>query len=352
MKKLSKYKNLKVLVTGSTGFKGSWLCLWLESLGAKVLGVALKPEKGSILFKSLKLEKKINQFYIDINDNKKIKAIIKKEKPDIVFHLAAQSIVSESLVNPLETIKTNVLGSASILDAFNNSNIKTLIYCTSDKCYENNEWIWSYRENDILGGKDPYSVSKACAELIFKTYLESFLLNNKNKRMGSVRAGNVIGGGDFKKERLIPDIFKAIFNNKKLIIKNINSVRPWQHVLDPLYGYLILGINLLEKNKFDIPNWNFGPNVEKFYSVGLIISKIEKFLNMKINKSVSNVKNIESKLLLINNDKAKLELNWHPKLNIDESLKYTCEWYSAYNTNKNKADEITYKQIEDYEKLI
>jgi len=352
MKKLSSYKNLKVLVTGSTGFKGSWLCLWLDLLGAKVVGVGLKPEKESILFKGLKLDKKINQFYIDINDVKKLNLIIKKTKPDIVFHLAAQSIVQESIINPLQTIKTNILGSANILDVFCNSDIRALIYCTSDKCYQNNEWIWSYRENDMLGGKDPYSVSKACAELIFKTYLESFIGNNKNKKMGSVRAGNVIGGGDFKKERLIPDIFRSVFNKKKLIIKNENSVRPWQHVLDPLYGYLVLGIHLLEKNKFDIPNWNFGPDVEKFYSVKIILKKIEALLNIKIDKQVMKKKNIESKLLLINNDKSKLELNWRPHLNIDASLEYTCDWYSEYSHNKNKADEITYKQIESFQKLL
>ena len=333
---LTIYKNIKVLVTGSTGFKGSWLCYWLNEIGAKVVGVSLRPEKNSVLFKSLNLKK------------------IKKEKPVINFHLAAQSIISDSVFNPLETIKTNILGSANVLSSFYDNSVDALVYCTSDKCYENNEWIWGYRENDILGGSDPYSASKACAEIIFKSFNKTYSTKkNEYKSFGSVRSGNVIGGGDFKTDRILPDIIKSIIYDKPLIIKNPNSVRPWQHVLDTLSGYLILGkVLLLRKNKFEYPSWNFGPNVEKFYPVKYLLKKVEKYWNLKLNVKFANKNRIqETKLLLLNNEKAKLELGWQPKLSINKALDLTNEWYYTYHTNKKIIKDLTSSQIEYYENL-
>mgnify|MGYP003953116699 CR=1 FL=1 len=351
---LSIYKNLKILVTGSTGFKGSWLCYWLHEIGANVVGISLKPEKDMVLFKSLDLKNKITQYYENINNYKKLNLIIKKEKPKIIFHLAAQSIISESIKNPLETIQTNIIGSANIMSSFYANSTNALVYCTSDKCYKNNEWIWGYRENDILGGNDPYSASKACSEIIFKSFNKTYLTKKTAyKNFGSVRSGNVIGGGDFKTDRIIPDIIRSIIFKKQLIIKNPKSIRPWLHVLDTLSGYLLLGTFLLSRKKnFKYPHWNFGPNIEKFFSVKYLLNKVEKYWNCKLNVKFANKNKIyESKFLLLNNEKAKLELGWKPKLDIEKALDLTNEWYYTYHTNKKSITNLTSSQIEYYTKL-
>ena len=351
---LSIYKNLKILVTGSTGFKGSWLCYWLHEIGANVVGIALKPEKDMVLFKSLDLKNKITQYYENINNYKKLNLLIKKEKPKIIFHLAAQSIISESITNPLETIQTNILGSANILSSFYANSANVLVYCSSDKCYKNNEWIWGYRENDILKGNDPYSASKACSEIIFESFYKTYLTKKTAyKSFGSVRSGNVIGGGDFKTDRIIPDIIRSIIFKKQLIIKNPKSIRPWLHVLDTLSGYLLLGTFLLSRKKnFKYPHWNFGPNIEKFFSVKYLLNKVEKYWNCKLNVKFATQNKInESKLLLLNNEKAKLELGWKPKLDIDKALDLTNEWYYTYHTNKKSIKNLTSSQIEYYTKL-
>ena len=342
------YKNKKVLITGSTGFKGSWLAYILYVLGAKVIGSSLKPDIDSVVFRSLKIEKKIKQYYVDINDYKKLNKIILKENPEIIFHLAAQSIVSDSIDNPLNTIETNILGSANVLSSFKNSNSKVLVYCTSDKCYQNNEWIWGYRENDIMGGKDPYSASKACAEIIFNSYNKTFFIKNNKQKLATVRAGNVIGGGDFKKDRLIPDIIKSLYANKTLKIKNPKSIRPWQHVLEPLSGYLLVGKKLLSSKKnYEIPNWNFGPNVDRFYTVKYILNEIQKLNNLKFKIIYLNFNKTkyESKYLLLNSDKAKLELGWKPKLDIKQTIKMTLDWYNEYYKNKKNIENFTQNQI-------
>ena len=257
---LKVYKNKKILITGSTGFKGSWLSFWLYNLGAKIIGVGLKPEDGAILYKTLKIDKLINQYYFDITNFRKINNLIKKNKPDIIFHLAAQSIVSESYNNPLKTIESNTLGSANILESTRINKIKNLVYITSDKCYLNVEKNTGYKETDTLGGYDNYSSSKAAAELIFNSYYHSFFRDNKLK-YATARAGNVIGGGDMKKNRIIPDVIRSIKKNNKIFLRNPNSTRPWQHVLEPLYGYLKLGSYLITKQlkNLENPNWNFGP---------------------------------------------------------------------------------------------
>ena len=249
---LKKYKNLKVLITGSTGFKGAWLSYWLYILGAKVVGIGLRPEKDSIIFKSLKLNKKIKQYYIDIRDLKKLDQVIKKEKPRIVFHLAAQSIVSLSFKNPIDTVTTNVIGSTNVLESIRLNKVPNLIYVTSDKCYLNLDKATGYKENDTLGGLDNYSSSKASAEIIFNSYYNSYFKSKYPDKGSNTccqgRVGNVIGGGDLKKDRIIPDIIKSLKLKKNLILRNPSSTRPWQHVLEPLSGYLLLGNLLMSKN--------------------------------------------------------------------------------------------------------
>ena len=344
---LNIYKNLKVLVTGSTGFKGSWLCFWLNLLQAKVVGVGLKPEKDSIIFKKLKLEKKIKQYYLNIVDFKKLNKIIKKEKPDIIFHLAAQSIVSESYIDPLKTINFNVVGSSNILESCRINRVKNLVYITSDKCYLNDNRKNSYKENDRLGGKDVYSSSKAASEIIFFSYHKSFFNKNKTVKYASARAGNVIGGGDMKKDRIVPDIIKSIMTKKTIFLRNPEAIRPWQHVLESLYGYLILGNflinNKLSKNK--IPNWNFGPNSSNYKNVLSLTKKI--IFNWNLKNKVIKIKKEnfhESSILKLNNQKAQKELKWKPKLNFNQTIKLTVDWYKALKNN-DKLEKITEKQI-------
>ena len=351
---IKNYKNKKVLVTGSTGFKGSWLCYWLYHLGAKVVGVALKPEKSSILFKELNLKNKIKQKTINIQDFKKINQLIKKEKPHIIFHLAAQSIVSLSYQKPLETIRTNILGSANILESIRINNVPNLVYITSDKCYLNLDKKSSYKETDYLGGIDNYSSSKASAEIIFRSYLNSYRIKNKSHlNFASARAGNVIGGGDMKDNRLIPDIIKSIKRKGKINLRNPRATRPWQHVLEPLSGYLILGEKLMNKKLRSsiYPCWNFGPEKKNCKHVKKVVDKFLIYFSKKNKvKILKNKKKFhESKYLSLNISKAKKELQWKPRLSFNETLKLTSDWYKHY-LDKNKVEKITIDQIKYFTK--
>jgi len=323
------FKNKIIIVTGSTGFKGSWLCFWLKKLGAKVVGIGLKPEKGSVIFKSLNLHKEIEQNYINICEFEKLNRIIKKTKPDIIFHLAAQSVVSESYYNPLFTLNTNIIGSANVLESCRINKINNLIYITSDKCYLNKEFKKGYKEEDELGGLDNYSSSKASAEIIFKSYYESYFKNFKNLSTVSARAGNVIGGGDYSEDRLIPDIYRFAKKNKKIILRNPGSVRPWQHVLEPLSGYLLLAEKLYN-NKLNnvIQNWNFGPNISNCKSVKYIANYFAKSLNLKIRIAKSNKRDFkpETSYLRLSNYKSKKILKWNPKWSLEKSLRKIIEW--------------------------
>lgn len=343
------YKNLKVLVTGSTGFKGSWLCYWLYKLGANVVGIGLKPEKNNIIFKSLNLNKKIKQHFFDISDFYKFNEIVKKEKPDIIFHLAAQSIVSESYKKSLQTIKTNTLGSTNLLEIMKINELDNLVYITSDKCYLNLNKKSAFNERDILGGNDVYSSSKAAAEIIFHSYHNSFFLR-KTKKLKKVtaRAGNVIGGGDFKYNRIIPDLFRSIKNKKKLIIRSPKSTRPWQHVLEPLSGYLLLGREVLKQNLSNkiYPSWNFGPHQENCKKVIDIVKMFYKEINIPLNFSIKTDKKlVEAELLSLNINKAKKEINWSPTLSLSECIKLTSDWYIAYLSDFDVGN-VTDDQIE------
>ncbi len=346
---LKNYKNLKVLVTGSTGFKGSWLCKWLCLLGSKVIGVGLKPEKGSVLFNSFGLNKKIKQFYIDIKNFDKINNIIKKEKPDIIFHLAAQSIVSTSYKDPLETFGTNVIGSSNILEAVRLNKIPNLVYITSDKCYLNLGKKTSFKESDTLGGLDNYSSSKASAELIFYSYFNSYFKKTKKLNIASSRAGNVIGGGDFKKDRVVPDVVKSLKENKTIVLRSPNATRPWQHVLEPLSGYLLLGQKLMDRElKSHLhPSWNFGPKKKNCKKVISIVNLLCKEWNENKPKVIikKNKKFHESQLLSLNIEKAKNELGWKPRLSLEETVNFTIEWYKSFFSNIDVEDTTNY-QIE------
>tara|TARA_B100000959_G_scaffold273139_1_gene323281 strand:- start:83 stop:1156 length:1074 start_codon:yes stop_codon:yes gene_type:complete len=347
---LKSYKNLKVLVTGSTGFKGAWLSNWLFLLGSKVVGVGLKPEKDSVIFSSLNLNKKINQYFIDIKNFNKINDIIKKEKPDIIFHLAAQSIVSFSYKNPLETLGTNIIGSANILESVRINKIPNLVYITSDKCYLNLDKAGSYKESDILGGLDNYSSSKASAELIFASYFHSYFKKDFLS-IASARAGNVIGGGDFKKDRIVPDVIKSLKNGRKILLRNPNATRPWQHVLEPLSGYLILGHKLMKKELKSnlMPHWNFGPHKKNCKKVHSIVRLLIKEWGEKKQKIVfKRNKNFhESQLLSLNIEKAKKELLWEPRLTLNETVKFTIDWYKYYFLD-SRAEDISNYQIDYY----
>lgn len=347
---LKSFNNRKVLVTGSTGFKGSWLCFWLHKLNAKVVGIGLKPEKNEIIFKSLKIKNKIKQYYLNINDFRKLNKVIKKEKPSIVFHLAAQSIVSEGYKDPLNTFETNLIGSSNLLESCRINKIKNLVYITSDKCYLNEGKKARYTEKDILGGEDPYSASKAGAEIIFHSYLKSFYLNKKKINFASGRAGNVIGGGDMKKDGIIPDIIRSIKLKKKLVIRNPKFVRPWQHVLEAISGYLMLGHLLMKKrlNSSHYPSWNFGPKNTKSKTVMQLVKEFFKSWGIKKDfKLLKSNQFKEAKLLVLDSKKANKELRWKSRLTFKETLSLTVEWYKNYLLKKN-LEKLTISQINYY----
>ena len=342
------FKNKKVLITGHTGFKGGWLCKLLLEFGSKVSGISLEADKIS-LYNLLKLDNEVDSHICDIRKLENIDRIIKEINPDIIFHLAAQPLVIESYNNPLYTFETNIMGTINILEAIRKlNNLECAVMITTDKVYDNKEWAWGYRENDSLGGNDPYSSSKACVELAVKSYKKSFF---ENLNIATARAGNVIGGGDFAKDRIIPDIVRAIENNEAVELRNPNSVRPWQHVLDVLYGYLLTAYNLIKNNKNisankngELPSYNFAPIDNKRtveYITKVFIESIGKG-SYKIKTQDTNKK--EMNILRLDSSLARKELLWEEKFDTDEAIKQTALWYREYLDNKD----ITNKQIKDY----
>jgi len=342
------YKNKKVLVTGATGFKGAWLSYWLKLLGAKVYGVGYNPNKNKNLFYSLKLDKKIKLKLFDIRDKKKLKNFITVSKPQIIFHLAAQPLILDSYKKPYLTYTVNSMGTLNILEAVRETDsVKSLICVTSDKCYESNYSTKGFKENDKLGGKDPYSGSKASAEIMIKSYQESFF---KYKKCGvaSGRAGNVIGGGDWSENRLIPDAVNSIIKGKTINIRNPNFNRPWQHVLEPLYGYLLLGEKLFTKPKTFSGPWNFGTKKNTVTNVLEITKEIVKFWGKGKITFKKNQKYYEQTNLQLNIDKSMKILKWKPKYTIKKSVQVTADWYKKVLIEKFSAEKITEKQIKDY----
>lgn len=341
------YRNKRVMITGHTGFKGSWLTLWLKMLGAKVLGYSIGVPTNPSIFKTLNLYKRIIHINGDVRNFKKLDSIVKKFKPHIIFHLAAQPLVIKSYENPKETFSTNILGTLNILEVIRkNLFVKAGVIITSDKCYQNKEFNRGYKENDQLAGIDPYSASKSSAEIISHSYFKSFF---SQRNVATARAGNVIGGGDWSPNRIIPDYFKAIIKKKKLIIRNPNSTRPWQHVLEPLGGYLLLGKNLINKNKKVLNNsFNFGP-------IGDLKSKTVLDLVKNMNKKnfykvIKKNYLYESKLLQLNCTKVKKKLNWMPVLNFKETINFTKFWYEKY-IDKSNMTEFSEYQILKYIKI-
>tara|TARA_B100001063_G_C16769738_1_gene560858 strand:- start:681 stop:1781 length:1101 start_codon:yes stop_codon:yes gene_type:complete len=353
----NEYQGKKVLVTGHTGFKGSWLATWLLKLGARVVGISKNIPTSPSIYKCLKIKEKISDYQYDIRDLDSMIKIIADEKPEFIFHLAAQPIVSTSYDDPIETISSNVMGTANILEAVKRSNHTcNLIVITSDKAYSNIEQVWGYKENDQMGGKDIYSGSKGAAELVIKSYYHSFLKDKKcNIKLGIGRAGNVIGGGDWASDRIVVDCMKAWDKGKSAEIRSPNATRPWQHVLEPLSGYLILGANLGRSNDLNGEAFNFGPNAEQNRTVKELIKDLSKFWDFdSLDDSFTITDNIpfhEAGLLKLNCDKALSYLNWQANLDYKETIKYTSEWY--YNFYKKNQDmyEYTINQINSYEAI-
>lgn len=351
------FKGRKVIITGHTGFKGSWLTLWLHKMGAKIIGVSLKDLKPQSHFNYLNLRNKLSHNLIDIRNYKKIDSIIKNNKPDFIFHLAAQALVKKSYKLPKFTIETNALGTLNILESLRSYSKKcTLVIITSDKVYRNFEIKRGYKENDILGGFDPYSASKASAELIIQSYIKSYFPKNGNVRIGIARAGNVLGGGDWSEDRLIPDCIRSWSKNTNVIIRNPNSTRPWQHVLEAIYGYLILAKSLNRNSKLHGEAFNFGPNEKNVKKVGTVIklmrSNWEK-VKYKIKKNNINKKTVyESKLLKLNSNKAKRLLSWKCKLTFKDTIKMVVWWYKNFYTKRFDVKHLTLSQIGLYEKII
>ncbi len=334
-----------VLITGHTGFKGSWLVTWLTMLDAKVIGISnCIPTKPSN-FETLSKDLKMIDLKGDITKPTEVKDIIVKYQPDFVFHLAAQALVRPSYESPLETFTTNAIGTAAVLDSMKELKKPVVaLMVTSDKVYDNVEWVWGYRETDRLGGKDPYSASKGMAELAIRSYLESFYNSSEsNVRIGIARAGNVIGGGDWATDRIVPDCIRAWSNEDIVDIRNPNATRPWQHVLEPLSGYLYLAAKLYESNWFHGQSYNFGPPMDQSFSVAELIDAMAScWDNGRWNDlSKEGERLYEASLLRLNCDKALIDLNWQPTLSFKQTVELTVEWYKTYYLNTKSVSEIS-----------
>ena len=345
------WEGKRVFITGHNGFKGSWLVLWLKLLGAKVYGLSLDPLKGPNFYVDSNLKECLSGEIIgNIKNTIDLENSVNKFKPEIIFHMAAQPLVRESYKNPLETYLVNVIGTLNLFEAsLKSESVKAVINITTDKCYENCNKSKGYKENDPLGGHDPYSSSKACSEILSSSYRRSFY-NEKGIELATVRAGNVIGGGDWAEDRLIPDLIRSINTKRKLIIRAPDSIRPWQHVLDPLFGYLILAEKLLtKKNKFN-SSWNFGPNEDEPKSVSDILEYIGKEWQELRWEKFSGRTPHEAKTLKLDISKSKSLLNWNPVLSMDKTLDYTIAWYKNWLTNPNMKDFSIY-QINKFTEL-
>jgi CDP-glucose 4,6-dehydratase len=341
----------KVFITGHTGFKGSWLSLWLNKLGAEVTGYALQPPTLPSLFDITQLSANMNSIIGDIRDADSLNKAIAASTPDIVIHMAAQPLVRESYNSPVETYATNVMGTVNLLEALRQSqSVKAIVNVTTDKCYENKEWVWGYRENEPLGGLDPYSSSKACSELVTQAYRHSFFHNGI--ALASARAGNVIGGGDWATDRLIPDCINALLENKAIRIRNPNSIRPWQHVLEPLNGYISLAEKLYTDGQAYAESWNFGPSEQDAKPVQWIVETLcDKWGETKGFTMDEGEHPHEARYLKLDCSKAKHELQWQPCWNLDTAVDKIVEWSKVYQAQGN-IREICLEQISAYEHAL
>jgi len=352
------WKSKKVLITGHTGFKGSWLSLWLQQLGALVTGYSLTPPTSPSLFDLAEVDKGMNSIEGDIRDFDCLLSTVKKERPEIIFHLAAQPIVHFSYKHPVETYSTNVMGVVNLLESVRKTEgVRAVINVTSDKCYENKEWVWGYRENESMGGFDPYSNSKSCSELVTFSFRNSFFSSKDHEKHGvaiaTARSGNVIGGGDWADSRLVPDCMKSWLEGETVTIRCPKAYRPWQHVLEPLSGYLQLAEKLYEDGDTYAEAWNFGPVDFNWNTVEYVIMQLGSLWNGPAHwKKDSTQQPHEAHFLKLDSSKANIKLKWHPIWDIETALKTIAEWYFVYQGDSKSMREITLKQIGTYSKDI
>ena len=340
----NQYKGMRVLITGHTGFKGSWLALWLTEMGADVVGMALPPDTTPNHWDLLGID--IRQYFHDIRDGQTVAGVVAETKPEIIFHLAAQPLVRRSYRAPLETWSTNVMGTANVLEACRQvASVRAIVVITTDKCYENQEWPWGYRETDKLGGHDPYSASKAATELVVDSYRNAFFHEPDAPLLATARAGNVIGGGDWSEDRLIPDLVRSITQQLPLEIRSPNATRPWQHVLESLSGYLLLGQKLLERKCECAESWNFGPDTEGNRSVAQILGQLNAHWPELSWQTSLHHQPHEANLLYLDSTKARTGLGWRPIWPLDKTLAVTADWYRRHaSTGQVKSQD----QLADY----
>jgi CDP-glucose 4,6-dehydratase len=349
------YRGRSVLVTGHTGFKGTWITTWLLKLGARVIGVSKDIPTEPSMFEKLDIASRIKHIQADIRDLETMRKIVSSEQPDFVFHLAAQAIVSTSYSDPVETVSTNVVGTMNVLEALRSLNRPCVaILITSDKCYDNVEWVWGYRETDALGGKDVYSGSKGAAELVIKCFAHSFFKANHPVRLAIARAGNVIGGGDWAANRIIPDCVRAWSKGEAVEIRNPASTRPWQHVLEPLSGYLALGEKVSQQPVLHGEPFNFGPRAEQNRTVVELLDELSRRWDCnkleQAYKVAAAIPFPEARLLKLNCDKALFSLNWEPNLDFSETIRLVGDWYTAFYRQHEDMYSVTVEQIAIYER--
>ena len=343
------WENKKIFLTGHTGFKGSWLSLWLQEMGADVMGYALEPPTTPSLFNVAKVGENMSSIIGDIKDLAFLKEKMTSFNPDILIHMAAQPLVRLSYSDPINTYETNVIGTANVLESARYcNNLKAVVSVTTDKCYENKEWLWGYREDEAIGGHDPYSSSKGCAELVTSAYRRSYFSDFDSPAIATARAGNVIGGGDWALDRLIPDTINAFSNHKKVEIRNPMAIRPWQHVLEPLSGYLILAEELYSNGQKFAQAWNFGPRNEDCKSVSWVLDKVISLWGEEVFWSLDDSSNPhEANLLKLDCSKAEYYMNWEPKWNINYALKKVVDWYK-YSQKNSDMRAYTITEINEY----
>ena len=351
------WKGKRVFITGHTGFKGAWLSLWLQRYGAQVMGYSLEPPTTPNLYDLARIKDAIPGIEADVRDFNKLRKALETHQPEIVFHLAAQALVHRSYQDPIETYSTNVMGTVNLLEAVRQvGGVRALVNVTSDKCYENREWVWGYRENEPMGGYDPYSGSKGCAELVTAAYRSSFFNPSDYAKHGvalaSARAGNVIGGGDWGENRLVPDCIRAFLKAEKVVIRSPNSTRPWQHVLEPLNGYLMLAENLYRLGSRFAQGWNFGPFDHDARTVEWVVKRLCEKWNKSVEYELAkDPQPHEANYLKLDCSKAMTELGWMPRWDVDTALDKIIEWIKAYQEDKNMRD-VCHRQIEEYSSSV
>ena len=345
------WKGRRVFITGHTGFKGSWLVMWLNHMGSEVFGYGLEPPTQPSIFHEAKVSMALSEnLYADICDKDTFKLAMQSAKPEVVIHMAAQSLVRDSYADPVRTYATNVMGTVNLLEAVRQTqSVKAVLNITSDKCYQNKEWVWGYREIDPMGGYDPYSSSKGCAELISSAYRQSFL-RDKSVALATARAGNVIGGGDWAKDRIVPDAIRAFISGKSLMVRNPMAIRPWQHVLEPLSGYLMLCQQLIQQPMVFSQAWNFGPNDDDAKPVSVIADTMVRQWGHDARWRLDEGAHPhEARYLKLDCSKAKSELRWQPLWGLESVLDATVRWYKAWHKNADM-HEFTLQQIQAYQR--